>query len=60
MLFVKQKIAQLLSVKSIITIEIITVFCYLAYSGRIEPNTIVTIVASVISFYFGTVHEKKG
>lgn len=56
----KQKIASLLSVKSIITIEIITMFCYLSYMGSIEANTIVTIVASVISFYFGTVHEKKG
>lgn len=56
----KQKIASLLSVKSIITIEIITMFCYLSYIGKVESNTIVTIVASVISFYFGTVHEKKG
>lgn len=56
----KQKIASLLSVKSIITIEIITMFCYLSYMGKVEPNNIITIVASVISFYFGTVHEKKG
>lgn len=56
----KQKIAQLFSVKSIVTLEIITMFCYLAYQGKIEANTVVTIVSSVISFYFGTVHEKKG
>lgn len=55
----KQKVAQLLSIKSIVTLEIVTVFCYLAFIGEVKAEVFVAIVSSVLSFYFGTVHEKK-
>jgi hypothetical protein len=55
----KQKMAQLLSIKSIVTLEIVTVFCYLAFIGEVKSEVFITVVTSVLSFYFGTVHEKK-
>lgn len=56
---IKQKLSQLLSIKSIVTLEIVTMFCYLAYRGEVKAEVFVTIVTSVLSFYFGCVHEKK-
>lgn len=48
---------RLIKVKSIITLMIVAVYCYLCISGTIEPGNVQTIVGMVISFYFGTQHE---
>ena len=52
--------ANLIKVKTIVTFIVIAVFAVLALRGDITPDNVTVIVASVISFYFGTQHEKKG
>lgn len=50
--------AKLLTIKSIVTIALTGVFCYLAAGGEISGSEFLTIFATVIAFYFGTQHEK--
>ena len=51
-------LANLLKVKTLVTIAVITVFAVLALRGDIQPDDVMIITSSVISFYFGTQHEK--
>lgn len=51
--------ASLIKVKTIVTLVVIAVFAVLALRGDITSDNVMVIVASVISFYFGTQHEKK-
>lgn len=53
-----KNIAALLKVKTIVTMVVIAVFADLALEGAIQPDNVMIIVTSVISFYFGTVKEK--
>lgn len=53
-----KNLAGLVKVKTIVTLVVITVFAVLALKGSIEPNNVMIIVTSVISFYFGTQVEK--
>lgn len=53
-----KKIAELLKVKTIVTFAVVTVFSILALQGRIEADNVMIIVSMVVSFYFGTQHEK--
>ena len=55
----KEKLAKLINVKSIITIMLSIVFSYLSISGDIQPDQFISIFTVVISFYFGVVSEKK-
>jgi hypothetical protein len=55
----KKNLSNLLKVKTIVTMAVIAVFCVLALRGSINADNVMIIVASVISFYFGTQHEKK-
>lgn len=55
----KEKLAKLVNVKSIITLIICCVFAYLSIIGRIMPDQFLTIFTVVIGFYFGVQHEKK-
>ena len=57
---VKTRLANLLTVKSVVTFLLTGAFVYLAINGRIEPNVFMTVYTTVIGFYFGTQHEKKG
>ena len=50
---------KLLTIKSIVTIALTGVFCYLSASGAISGSEFLTVFATVIAFYFGTQHEKK-
>lgn len=51
--------ANLIKVKTIVTLVVIIVFTILALEGAISSDNVMIIVTSVISFYFGTQHEKK-
>ena len=53
-------LANLLKVKTLVTLAVMLVFCVLALTGRIEGENVMYVVTSVIAFYFGTQHEKKG
>ena len=52
------KVAELLKVKTLVTFVVVAVFSILALQGRIQPDNVMIIVSMVVSFYFGTQHEK--
>ncbi len=54
------KVAELFKVKTIVTFAVVTVFSVLALQGKIQPDNVMIIVSMVVSFYFGTQHEKSG
>ena len=54
-----KNIANLLKVKTIVTLVVIGVFAVLALRGDISPDNVMIIISMVVSFYFGTQHEKK-
>ncbi len=56
--FVKN-LANLVKVKTLVTIAVVTVFVVLALRGSISPDNVMIIISMVVSFYFGTQHEKK-
>ena len=56
---IKQQLAKLINVKSIISILLTLVFCYLAIVGFIAAELFITIFTVVIGFYFGTQFQKK-
>ena len=51
--------ANLIKVKTIVTLVVIAVFAVLALRGDITPDNVMIIISMVVSFYFGTQHEKK-
>jgi Mn2+/Fe2+ NRAMP family transporter len=55
----KQKLINLINVKTIVTFTVCTVFAILALRGEIRPEAVMQIVTTVIAFYFGTQHEKS-
>lgn len=55
----KEQITKLLSVKSLITLVLTVLFFCLAIQGALKASDVLTIYTVVISFYFGTQHEKK-
>lgn len=56
---IREKLAKLIDIKSIVTILLTLVFCYLAITGVIAAQLFMTIFVVVIGFYFGTQAEKK-
>ena len=50
---------KLFTIKSIVTLLLTILFCYLSGTGAISGEQFMTIFATVIAFYFGTQHEKK-
>jgi hypothetical protein len=55
--FVKN-LSNLLKVKTIVTLVVCAVFAVLALKGAIDADNVMIIVSMVVSFYFGTQHEK--
>lgn len=55
----KERLAKLISVKSIVTLLLSILVMALAIKGIISGSQIVTIYTVVIGFYFGTQSEKK-
>lgn len=56
----KQKVANLIDVKSILTLTLTTVFSVLSLTGVISAEQFMTIFSVVISFFFGTKVGKAG
>ena len=54
-----KNLAALIKVKTIITLVVIAVFAALALTGKLQADTVMTIVTMVVAFYFGTQSEKK-
>lgn len=57
-IFVKN-LANLVKVKTIVTMVVVGIFAVLALKGTIEPDNVMYVVTTVIAFYFGTQHEEK-
>ena len=57
---IKKNFAALLKIKSIVTLVVISVFAVLALKGSISADNVMIIISMVVSFYFGTQHEKTG
>lgn len=55
----KKNLANLLKVKTIVTLVVVTVFAVLALNGSISADNVMIIISMVVSFYFGTQHEKQ-
>lgn len=55
----KTRLANLLCVKSIVTITLTAVFAYLAVTGHVSTDQFLTVFTVVIAFYFGVQAEKK-
>lgn len=53
-----QKLGDLLKVKTLVTFAVVAVFAVLALQGRIQPDNVMIVVSMVVSFYFGTQHER--
>ena len=56
----QQRLYKLLSVKSIMTIMMTAVFCYLAFTGQVSAEQFCTIFMGVVAFYFGNKDGKNG
>ena len=54
---IRKRIANLMSVKSLVTIVLTIVFAYMAVTGKISQD-FMTIYAVIIAFYFGTQSQK--
>ena len=55
-----KNLAELIKVKTIVTLIVVVVFAVLALNGTITADNVMIIISMVVSFYFGTQHEKKG
>lgn len=56
---VKKRLANLLAVKSIVTVILTVVFAALSWAGRISAEQFMTVFTVVVAFYFGTQAERK-
>jgi hypothetical protein len=54
----KKRLANLLCIKSIVTLLMVSVFSWITIQGRVSADQFMTIFAVVISFYFGTQAQK--
>ena len=52
-----KRIANLMSIKSLVTLTLTAVFAYMAIIGKISQD-FMTIYAVIIAFYFGTQSQK--
>lgn len=52
-------LANLIKVKTIVTLAVMAVFVYLSVTGKIAADNTMIIISMVVSFYFGTQTEKK-
>ena len=55
----RDNLAKLIKVKTIVTLMVLTVFGILALRGDISGDNVTVIVSTVLAFYFGTQTEKK-
>ena len=54
----KEKLAKLVDVKSIMTLMLTVVFCMMSLKGIITGSEYQTIFTVVVGFYFGTQYQK--
>ena len=54
-----KSLANLIRVKTLVTVTVLLVFVVQALQGKIQGQDVMVVTSMVISFYFGTQHEKK-
>lgn len=54
-----KRVANLLTIKSLVTIILTVVFSCLTYRGAVSGDQFLTVFTVVIAFYFGTQVEKN-
>ena len=54
-----ENLASLIKVKTLVTLVVIAVFAVLSLNGSIAADNVMIIISMVVSFYFGTQHEKQ-
>ena len=54
-----KNLANLIKVKTLVTMVVMVVFGVLALRGSISPDNAMIVISMVVSFYFGTQHEKN-
>ena len=55
----QERLSKLLTIKSIVTLLLTLVFCYLSVIRVIAPELFMTVFTVIIAFYFGTQAEKR-
>lgn len=55
----KEKLAKLIDVKSIMTLLLTLTFCGLTLAGKVSGAEFLTIFTMIVGFYFGTQAQKK-
>ena len=53
-----EKLSALINVKTVVTFMVMVVFVVLALTGSISADNAMIIISMVVSFYFGTQHQK--
>jgi len=53
-----KNLANLVKVKTIVTLAVMAVFSTLALRGAITPENVMIVVSTVLAFYFGTQQSK--
>lgn len=56
---IQERLANLLSVKSLVTITLTVIFAGLSVRGSVSSEQFLTVFTVVISFYFGTQTQRK-
>ena len=56
---IKERIAKLIDVKTMVTFALTAAFVYLSVIGKVEPQVFLTVYSTVIGFYFGTQSGKN-
>lgn len=56
---ITERLAKLIDVKSITTLELVGAFVFLSVTGEINSEQFLTIFTIVIAFYFGTQATKN-
>ncbi len=59
----KERLSKLLTIKSLVTLAVTGVFCWLSVTGVVAAEqfmtVFVTVIVTVIGFYFGTQAAKE-
>lgn len=56
---IQERLANLLSVKSLVTVTLTVIFAGLSVRGSVSSEQFLTVFTVVISFYFGTQTQHK-
>ena len=56
---IQERLANLLSVKSLVTVTVTVIFAGLSVRGSVSSEQFLTVFTVVISFYFGTQTQRK-